>query len=99
MTIGPLTLATVLLVAAMLLAIWRLARGPTMFDRIMAFDAVVICAAGIVVVLSQAWRTPHFVELILIVSSLGFFTTVAFAFYLQRTDPEAEASRKGRRDE
>ncbi len=75
-----------ILVVAALLGVVRLARGPTIVDRILAFDAVVLCAVGFTVLLSDFWRTPHFLELILIVSSLGFFGTVAFAAYLQKAE-------------
>lgn len=78
-----------LLVTAILLGTVRLARGPTIVDRILAFDAVVVCAVGLTVLLSDFWKTQHFLELVLIVSSLGFFGTVAFAAYLQRGDVRA----------
>ncbi len=84
-----LNAAFVLLVLAILLGVVRLARGPTIVDRILAFDAVVVCAVGLTVLLSDFWRTAHFLELILIVSSLGFFGTVAFAAYLQRAELRA----------
>jgi len=74
-----------LLIIAMLLGFYRLAKGPTVVDRILAFDAVVMCAVGQVVLLSRLWETPHYLDLILIVSCLGFFGTVVFVYYLQRT--------------
>jgi len=74
-----------LLIIAMLLGFYRLAKGPTVVDRILAFDAVVMCAVGQVVLLSRLWETPYYLDLILIVSCLGFFGTVVFVYYLQRT--------------
>ncbi len=97
MTYAALTLPLVLLVVAMLLALVRVARGPTIYDRIMAFDALVVCAAGVVALLSLAWHTTVFLELILIVSSLGFFSTVAFAYYLDRARPPASVRRRRQR--
>ena len=75
------------LVAALLLGFYRLARGPTVVDRIMGFDAVVLCAIALTAVLSRHWHSDLIVELILIVSSLGFISTVAFVFFLQRALP------------
>lgn len=97
-----LNLAFAILVVSVLLGVIRLSRGPTIVDRILAFDAVVLCAVGLTVLLSDFWQTPHFLELILIVSSLGFFGTVAFAAYLQRAEvrsnpAEPIASAKGDR--
>lgn len=73
------------LILAMLLGFYRLAAGPTVVDRILAFDAVVLCAGGLVVLLSRIWESPLYLDLILIITSLGFLTTVAFVFYLKRT--------------
>ncbi len=73
-----------MLVLAVLLALYHLKRGPSALDRILAFDLITTCVVGMVVLLSVAWRTAVFLEAILIVSLLGFFTTVAFVFYLTR---------------
>ncbi len=80
-----LLLTFLILVAATLIGVWRLARGPTIVDRVLAFDAVVLSAVGMTVLLSRWWETPLFIELVLIISSLGFFGTVALVFYLERT--------------
>lgn len=89
-----LQLSFYLLVFATLLGFYRLAKGPSVVDRILAFDAVVVCAVGQVVLLSRIWETPLYLDLILIVSSLGFFGTVALVFYLQRTMPAREETGK-----
>jgi len=80
-------IALVLLAVAMLLGFYRMARGPTVVDRILAFDAVVLCTVGFTALLSRWWQSEFFIELILIVSSLGFFGTVAFVFFLQHSLP------------
>ena len=73
------------LTLAILLGLYRLAHGPNVIDRVMAFDLITTCAVGMIVLLSMQWRTEMFLELILIYSLLGFLTTVAFVFYLNRT--------------
>lgn len=87
-----LRLSFFVLVAAMLAGFYRLARGPTIVDRVLAFDAVVLCAVSLTVLLSRIWETPLYLELILIISSLGFFATVALVFYLERTLPDETPS-------
>jgi len=59
----------------------RLRRGPSVLDRILAFDLIATCVVAMVVLLSVKWSTPMYLEAILIVSLLGFFTTVAFVYY------------------
>ena len=80
-------ISLVLLATAMLLGFYRMAKGPTVVDRILAFDAVVLCTVGFTSLLSRWWRSEFFIELILIVSSLGFFGTVAFVFFLEDALP------------
>jgi multisubunit Na+/H+ antiporter MnhF subunit len=41
------------------------------------------------VLFSIYWRTDMFLELIVIIASLGFLTTVAFYYFLSRQGPEA----------
>lgn len=82
----PLLVVTLaFLILSVLIGFHRLIVGPSVFDRILAFDAVVICAVALTAVLSRLWHTPVYLELILIVASLGFFTTVAFVYYYEQT--------------
>jgi len=83
-----LQISIAILLGSMLLGFWRLARGPTVVDRILAFDAVVLCAVGLITVLSRVWQSDFYIELVLIISSLGFFGTVAFVLFLQRELPD-----------
>lgn len=92
MTTPLLILIFAALVASVALGFYRLFKGPSVVDRIIAFDAVVICAVALVVALSKMWHTPVFLELILIVSSLGFFSTVAFVYYFEKTEDETLTS-------
>lgn len=77
----------------------RMVLGPTTLDRVLAFDGIVICSVALLVLFSIYWQTVLFVELIVVIASLGFLTTVAFYFYLSRQtslehggDRRAEAS-------
>ena len=75
-----------ILTLAIALGLLRLARGPTVIDRIMAFDLITTSSVGMIVLLAMQWRTALYLELILIFSLLGFFGTVAFVYYLSRTE-------------
>ena len=80
---------------AVLLGLWRLARGPTVLDRIVAFDVVTVSVVGMMTVLSLRWRTTEFLELILVFTLLGFVQTVALTQYLQKTLERRETSGQG----
>jgi multisubunit Na+/H+ antiporter MnhF subunit len=87
---------------ATLLCLVRMALGPTTLDRILAFDGIVISTVAMIALFSIYWRTAEFLELIVVIASLGFLTTVAFYFFLSRQAPAAslgrdEAGKGGRR--
>lgn len=82
-----LQLAFLLLTLAVLLGLVRLVRGPTVLDRILAFDLIATSIVGMIALLSVKWRTPLYLELVLLFSLLGFVGTVAFVFHLHRTLP------------
>jgi multisubunit Na+/H+ antiporter MnhF subunit len=67
-----------------LLALYRLARGPTMADRMFAFDLVAVSGVGLIAVLSALRSTTFYLELILVYSLLGFLGTVALTLLLTR---------------
>ncbi len=75
------------LTLAVLLALARLVKGPTVLDRILAFDLIATSIVGMIALLSVRWRTAMYLELILIFSLLGFVGTVAFVFHLHKTLP------------
>lgn len=75
---------------AILLGLIRLARGPTIVDRILAFDLVAVAGVGAIAVVSVLRATPVYLELIMVYSLLGFLGTVALTRYLQRTRERRE---------
>jgi multicomponent Na+:H+ antiporter subunit F len=75
-------------VAAMGLALLRLLRGPTLADRVLALDVLVIAAVGGVALL--AWQTGRavFLDVAVAVAMVTFISAVALAWYLeQRGEP------------
>lgn len=74
-----------LLGIAVLIGVYRLAKGPTVVDRIIAFDLIVVTIVAFSALLGIATDTPHFVELVLVISLLGFFGTVALVLALDNT--------------
>ncbi|MDD5720659.1 MAG: monovalent cation/H+ antiporter complex subunit F [Candidatus Krumholzibacteria bacterium] len=86
----PAFLTTLLagVVLAMGLASLRLLRGPTLADRVLALDVLVIAAVGGVALL--AWQTSRavFLDVAVAVAMVTFISAVALAWYLeQRGEP------------
>jgi multicomponent K+:H+ antiporter subunit F len=91
----------VLLSASLLVCLVRLRLGPTVMDRILAFDTICVLIVGLMVVLSAYWSTALYLDLMLAFTLLGFFSTVAFCLYLYRSyeashdqDAPAKATRR-----
>lgn len=81
-----LPIATGAFALAMLLATWRLLRGPSMPDRILALDTLYIDSLALLVLLGLQYDTALFFEAALVISMLGFVATVVLSKYLSRGD-------------
>ncbi len=71
---------------AMLLCGWRLLRGPTLPDRVLALDTLYVNVVAFVVLLGLRQGTGLYFEAALLIALLGFVSTVALGRYLQRGD-------------
>jgi multicomponent K+:H+ antiporter subunit F len=71
---------------AMLMCTWRLLRGPSLPDRVLALDTLYVNAIALAVLLGLRQGSPVFFEAALIIAMLGFVSTVAAARYLARGD-------------
>lgn len=80
----------VMLAVAILAALYRAATGPTVFDRMLAFDLVATCGVTLVALLSILWKTGIYLELILVYTLLGFLGATAMTLYLNKTAPPRE---------
>jgi multicomponent K+:H+ antiporter subunit F len=71
---------------ALLLAAWRLVRGPDVPDRILALDAMYINAVAFIVLLGIRTESSAYFEAALLIALFGFVATVALARYVMRGD-------------
>ena len=81
-----LTLGIGAVTLTLLLCGWRLLRGPTIADRVLALDTLYLGLVALVVLLGLRWQRALLCEAGLIVALLGFVGTVALARYLGRGD-------------
>lgn len=83
-----ITLAVLLL--ALLLALLRVIRGPTLPDRILALDLMTSLSVGFVAVVALRTGFMLYLDIAISVALAGFLATVALARYLlQRGGSEA----------
>lgn len=79
-----LDVATWLLAGALVLAGWRLLRGPDVVDRVLALDTLYVNAAALLIVYGLRLGTGQYFEVALVIALLGFLSTLAFAKFLLR---------------
>lgn len=63
----------------------RAVKGPSAFDRVMAFDCIVLNFVGVILLDSILFRTSAYMDVVLVVALLGFLGTISFAAYLEGT--------------
>lgn len=71
---------------AVLLNLWRLLRGPTLMDRVLAVDTMVINIIALIILYGIAQRTTIFFEAALLFAMFGFISTVAYCRFILRGD-------------
>lgn len=76
--------ALAMMSAALVLNLWRLLRGPSAVDRVVALDTMYINAIALLVLLGVLRNSPLYFEAGLIIAMLGFVSTVALCKFLLR---------------
>lgn len=71
---------------AVLLNLWRLLRGPTVMDRVLAVDTMVINTIALIILFGIQQRTTVFFETALLFAMFGFISTVAYCRFVLRGD-------------
>ena len=78
---------TITLVAyglAMLLALWRMLRGPAAQDRVLALDALTMAATMLLLVFGIGSGTLHYFHAALLLALFSFVGSMAMAKFLLR---------------
>lgn len=79
-----LPVVTGALALALALAAWRLWKGPSAADRVLALDTLYIDALALLVALGVWLDTTLYFEVALLIGLLGFVGTVVVATFLLR---------------
>jgi multicomponent K+:H+ antiporter subunit F len=71
---------------AMLLSLWRLLRGPSVPDRILALDTLYVNTIALLILFGMHLRSAIYFEAALVIAMLGFVGTVMLSKYVMRRD-------------
>ncbi|MBT2638122.1 MULTISPECIES: Na(+)/H(+) antiporter subunit F1 [unclassified Bacillus (in: firmicutes)] len=64
--------------------IYRVIKGPTVADRVVALDAIGISLVSVIALVSVVLETSAFLDIILLIGILAFIGTVAFSKFLEK---------------
>jgi multicomponent Na+:H+ antiporter subunit F len=78
-----LVVLTMLTVAAGL-AFLRLAKGPTLPDRVIAVDLIGVLLVCVLVVMAGSTTVQAFLDVAMVIALISFVGTVAYARYIER---------------
>jgi multicomponent Na+:H+ antiporter subunit F len=73
------------IIAGLFLALFRLVRGPTTLDRVVALDLIGLLAMGFILAFTILSGRRVFLDVAVIMALIIFLGTVAFARYLERS--------------
>ena len=76
------TICFVLLGLAMMAAVYRIAKGPSLADRILGLDTITVLASGVIGVFAVRTGLYLYADIAIALALVGFLATVAFARFL-----------------
>jgi len=71
---------------ALLMNLWRLATGPSVMDRVLAVDTMVINTIALIILFGIRESTALYFESALLMAMFGFISTVAYCRFVLRGD-------------
>lgn len=81
---GAVMLSLAMAIVSLFLAFYRLVRGPTLPDRVVALDLIGTLSVGIIAAYDIASDQPVLLDAATVVALVAFLGTVAFARYVER---------------
>lgn len=83
-------LALLVLAIAFLLTVWRVIRGPTLPERVVALDMLTGIAIGFIAVIAIKTGFTLYIDIAISLGLVGFLATVAFARFILTRRMEGE---------
>lgn len=70
----------------LLLNLYRLAKGPSIADRVLALDTMVINGIALLIIYGGVQKTGVYFEAALLFAMVGFISTIAYCRFILRGD-------------
>jgi multicomponent Na+:H+ antiporter subunit F len=73
-----------LLMLSMLIALLRFLKGPTLSDRVVAFDVISIMGVALLVILAAYFQRSLYLDIALVFGLIGFLGSTIFGRYIEK---------------
>lgn len=77
-------IASLSLLLAMSLSMIRFLIGPTLSDRVVAFDVIGIMALSLLVIMALYFERAIYLDIALVLGAIGFLGTTIFGRYIEK---------------
>lgn len=74
--------ATIIVFAA-ILVLYRAVKGPTVYDRVLAVNAIGTKTVVLIALTGFIYNRPHFLDIALVYALINFIATIAILKYLE----------------
>ena len=85
---------TVLTVLGLVFSFIRLILGPSLPDRVVSIDLIMVLAVAIAGLLAITHTEPDFLDIAVALALVAFLATIAFAWYAERTTEQLNRDRR-----
>ena len=75
---------SIILLVAIFISLWRFLKGPTLSDRIIAFDTIGIMSISLLVILALYFQRGLYLDVALVISLIGFLGATIFGRYIEK---------------
>lgn len=74
----------ILVVLSMIGIMFRVFRGPSVPDRLIALDGIGVMLISAIALISILFDTPFFIDVILLIAIMSFIGTVSFSKFIEK---------------
>jgi multicomponent Na+:H+ antiporter subunit F len=82
-----------------LLVFVRFILGPSIADRVVALDLLIVIGMGIIALYSIIYDQPTFLDIAMIFALIAFLSTTALSYYLKKSHRAREKHKSGKENE
>jgi multicomponent Na+:H+ antiporter subunit F len=75
---------TMLLMLSMLITMYRFLKGPTLSDRVVAFDVMSIMGVSLLILLAVYFQRSLYLDIALVFGLIGFLGSTIFGRYIEK---------------